>query len=367
MPGDDIVESVYESVKDMVDDNDIVCVTEAVVARAQQNYVTTQDVADEIRRKMNIKENGSIGVVFPIASRNRFLLILKSIAKAVNKGKVVLQLSFPNDEVGNPIIEEDFIQKMGKSLNDKISFDELKNKNFSHPFTGVDYISLYSKAIKDAGAEPEIFLSNDPREIINHHPDGIIVSSIHSKEKIKKEIEKDCQNCLTLQDLCSDKKEGPWSEWGLLGSNAADEEGLKLAPKEADKVAKAIQDKIKGIGKKVEVIIYGDGAYKDPDTGIYELADPEPCVGLTERLRGEMRGGIKYKFFVSRLYKQKQSREAIEEFIANKKKESYEKNNDSTTGTTPRKLAHITASLADLVSGSSDAGTPIVIVRNILT
>ena len=366
LPGDDIVKKVYESVKDIVDDNDIVCVTEAVVAMAQKNYVTTNTVASEIRRKLNINENDSVGVIYPIVSRNRFLIILKSIAKSVKKGKVIIQLSYPNDEVGNPIIKEDFLKKLGKNLNDKIDFDDLDGELFPHPFTGVDYISLYDKAVRDAGAKSEIFLCNNTKEIISHNPKGIIVSSIHSRERIKKEIQENYKNCLTLQEICNDKNRNAWSEWGLLGSNMSDDDELKLAPREADKVAESIQSEIKAAGKEVEVIIYGDGAYKDPDTGIYELADPMPFFGLTKGLEDKVRKGIKYKLFVGKFYKQGKSRAEIERCIERKRKESCSKNSINAEGTTPRRLVHIAASLADLISGSADAGTPLVVIKNLL-
>jgi len=364
LPGDDIIEKVYENVKDLVDNNDIICVTEAVVAISQKNYITIDTIATEIRKKLNINEYSSVGVIYPIASRNRFSLILKGIAKSVEKGKITIQFSYPNDEVGNPIIREDFIKKLGKSLDDKISMNELEGRVFPHPFTGVDYISLYDKIIKDSGAKSEIFLCNNAKEIINHNPNGIIVSSIHSRKKIKNKIQENYKNCITLQEICNDKSKDAWSEWGLLGSNMVGD-GLKLAPREANKIAEAIQSKIMVAGKKVEVIIYGDGAYKDPDTGIYELADPTPVFGSTKGLKERIRKGVKYKFLADKLYKQGKKREEIERYIEEKQGESYSKDNINMEGTTPRKLSYITASLADLVSGSADAGTPIVIVKNL--
>ena len=365
LPGDDIVEVVYQSVKDIVGNNDIVCITEAVVAMAQKNYVTTDEIAQEIRKKLKVTKNDSVGVIYPITSRNRFSLILKGIARAVERGKVIIQLSFPSDEVGNLTIRESFLKKIGKELNDKISLKELNGRGFLHPFTNIDYISFYNKIVSDVGAESEIFLSNNPKEIISHNPKGIIISSIHSRNKIKKEIEKIHKNCLTLQEICNDRNKKTWSEWGLLGSNMADDR-LKLAPRETDKIVKSVQVKLKNIGKKVEVIVYGDGAYKDPDSGIYELADPSPFLALTRGLERGMRRGIKYKLFVEKLHKEKKNKLEIEKIIERKKKESCCENSISSEGTTPRKLAYIVASLADLVSGSADAGTPVVVVKNLL-
>ncbi|MDP2364589.1 MAG: coenzyme F420-0:L-glutamate ligase [Ignavibacteria bacterium] len=369
LPGDDIVEEVWRAVakcnKDgLLDNNDIICITESVVARAQNNYVTTEEIASEVRERLNLDQGSSLGILYPIASRNRFLTILKGMARAVTGGKVSLQFSYPRDEVGNQIVSENLHKKLKKDLfNDEITFDDLKGRKFFHPATGIDYIVLYDQAIKKEGAVADIFLSNNPTKILNHHPDGVIISSIHEKEKIFKEIKKLYNNCITLQDLCQDRKKLAWSEWGLYGSNMSADDKLKLAPREANMVARKIQLRVmKKTGKRVEAMVWGDGAYKDPSTGIFELADPVCAFGSTSFLEN-IRRGIKYKFLVDKLLAQGKNRKEIAEIIEKEKRKSYKIDGLSMEGTTPRRLKDVLASLADLVSGSADAGTPLVIIK----
>ena len=372
LPGDDIVEDIFEAVErcnqdGLIDDGDILCVTESVVAKAQENYVSRREIAEEARRKLSIDEKANLGILYPIASRNRFVPVLESFAKAVPKGDITLQFSFPTDCVGNQLVPEDLDRRLNKDLlTGEISFDELKETRFSHPATGIDYVALYSQTIEKEGAKPEIFLSNDPTRIIKHEPDGIIVSCIHERRRIFQKMKNIFDNTIALDDLFNEPNNNAWSEWGLLGCNLNSTELIKLAPRQSFEVARKIQAKIRDeIGKKTEVLIYGDGAYKDPSTGIYELADPVCSFGYTDGL-ARRREGIKYKYFVGMLRSQGKSRKEIKKCIEKEKNKSYKIDHDSMEGTTPRKMEDIAASLADLVSGSADAGTPLVVIKNFL-
>lgn len=372
LPGDDIIDDVYGAIKrcaadGLIDNGDILCVTESVVARAQNNYVSRTEVAKEVRKKLSLTDKDNLGILYPIASRNRFVPVLESLARAVRVGQVTLQFSFPRDCVGNQIVPEDLDRLLNRNLAvDEISSDELKTIDFRHPATGINYVALYNEIIAKEGVRPNIFLSNNPERIAKYNPDGIIVSCIHESKRVLERIKKTSDNTVTLGDLFNDPNEKAWSEWGLLGCNLHSDDLIKLAPRESHKVAKAIQSRIRdGIGKRTEVLIYGDGAYKDPSTGIYELADPVCSFGCTDGLITS-RKGIKYKYFVGILRSQGKSREEIEKTIAKEKNRSYQIDDGSMEGTTPRKLEDIAASLADLVSGSADAGTPLVIIKNLV-
>ena len=372
LPGDDIVEEVFRAVlkcheKGLIDDGDVLCVKESVVARAQGNLVTKDEIAEEVREKLSLKKNDNLGILFPIASRNRFAMILEGFSKAVSEGKVIIQFSFPRDCVGNQLAPEDLDEKLGRNIwVDEITFDEIMSVDFKHPITGVNYIKLYSSIVEKEGAKPYIFLSNNPSRILEHGPDGVIVGSIHDREKVLRKIKLSFDNVITLQDLFNDPKKKAWSEWGLLGSNLYSDDSIKLAPRQADLVARRIQERVlQGIGKRVEVTIYGDGAYLDPLTMIYELADPVCSFGHTDGLN-RRREGIKYKYYVGKLEAQGKTREEIERVIEEEKRKAYEIDDMRMEGTTPRRLADVIASLADLVSGSADAGTPLVIVKRIL-
>ncbi len=370
LPGCDIVDTVYDSLAQVdkdgfLDDGDVICVTESVVARSQNNFVSVQDVALQVREKLGIGPADRIGVVFPILSRNRFSLILKGIAAAVPQGEVVLQLSYPTDEVGNQLIPEDYSDSAGKCYGDVITKDEAQVLNFRHPITGVDYIQLYSDIIEEEQARAEIFLCNDPMRIAQFEVAGVIVADIHRRNKTKAKLSQVVDNCITLQDLCNTGTN--WSEWGLLGSNLSAGDKLKLPPRQADQVAEAIQKRVAaGLNKNVEVIINGDGAYRDPSTGIYELADPMPAFGATFKLRGAYREGFKYKYLVDKYHANGQNSVEIEASLKAKKGEEFSRDSIETEGTTPRRAEDIIASLADLISGSADAGTPLVICKDFL-
>jgi F420-0:gamma-glutamyl ligase len=371
LPGSNIVDMICESLNkcvhdELLSDGDTVCITESVVARAQNNYISTADIAEEIREKMQVGEDARLGVVFPILSRNRFSLILKGIAMAVPKGEVIVQLTYPVDEVGNQILSVEAAECLGEANGGLILPAHLGEQRFRHPVTGVDYIQLYHDIIEECGAKPTIYLCNDPLRIVQLAPDSVIVANVHDRHRVSRKLKEHIENCLTLQDFCN-RRNDSWSEWGLLGSNMSSPDRLKLAPREAGQVAAVIQERVRAVlGKYVEVIVYGDGAYRDHSTGIYELADPQPVFGMTSGFKGKYRVGLKYKYLVDSLHENGHNQEEIEAILDEKMKEEYGRDSLETEGTTPRKVEDILASLADLVSGSSDAGTPLIIVKGFL-
>ncbi len=490
VPNDDIAEITCDAVKQFVDDEDIICVTEAVVARSQNQYVSCEALAQEIREKLDLKPKSTLSVISPIASRNRFSLILRALALATQGGKVIVQFPLPFDEVGNQVIEESFahtrlrlkktlqslretrgstpqlnvlireiiaalklqelgyniesIRKItGKGIADltlrtpegklavaEVTFEdltktsrkavgvqkdvaeaelalaiavslehhnititdanaylnhsspevqtidfheqldsyydpeviytnELGNRKFPHPITKQDYRELYQQTIEEANAAGTVIYTNNPLKIYEMgYINGICIGAVHERFKLKELFSAFGTKVpvITLQDISK-------NPWGLIGSNVSDiKQGiLKLLPDDPNGTADTIKEKIKSdTGKKVEVLIFGDGAYKDPDTGIYELADPHPAIGASQGLRGKaLREGSKLKLQVDTLYRQGYSREEIESIIKNKTSEVAAES----LGTTPRSVTSILGTLADLVTGSADAGTPIVLVR----
>jgi F420-0:gamma-glutamyl ligase len=371
VPGSDILRMVYDSLvrcdsDGLLDSGDVICITESVVARAQNNYVTTDHVAEEVQEKLKITPASRIGVLFPLLSRNRFSLVLKGLAKAVCQGEVVLQLAYPTDEVGNLLLSDDLAGTLGNAGTGVIALEDIGNNRTRHPITGIDYISVYEEIVKSQGARATIYLCNDPTEIAKRNLDGVVVASVHSRHQVKGILLSKEQNCITLQELCHSGN-GAWSEWGLLGSNMSSADQLKLAPRQGGALARQLQSVVtNSLGKHVEVLIYGDGAYKDPSTGIYELADPQPCFGMTEGLEERYRRGFKYKYIVDQLWYKGSNIEDIEHILESKKKETPHQGASETEGTTPRRVEDLLASLADLVSGSSDAGTPLVLVKGFL-
>lgn len=364
LPGMCIIEKVYEQLcrchrDGFLHSGDIVCITESVVARAQNNYITTGDIAREIREKLNLSPRGRVAVVFPIISRNRFSMILKGIADAVPRGEVVVQFSFPWDEVGNQVICPQFAGELEKDL---ITLDDLGSRDFKHPITGVNYINLYREIIEAAGAKPLLFLCNDPLRVLDYRPHGIVVSDIHTRTATKKKISDRFNNCIALDDICTEGE--ACSEWGVLGSNMSVGGKLKLAPRDGDKIVRELQRLVRDqLGVKVEVVIYGDGAYKDPTSGIYELADPRPAFAVTEGLNC-FREGVKYKYLADHYFHEHgKSAVEIETILAERKKCGLPDDSIEREGTTPRRMEDILASLADLVSGSADAGTPVVLIK----
>jgi len=369
----DVVKNSLKKEKNLIDNGDIVCMTEAVVAITQKNYVVLDDVSKEIQNKLNITDESTIGVIYPILSRNRFSMILKAVAKAVPKGKIIIQLKFPDDEQGNPIINKKMLKDLNKVFEDKITTEEIGKNRFFHPETGLDYIAFYESIVKEQGCQVEIYLGNSTKFLVDKNPDGIIVSNVHHRVDTLNSIKKrNYNNVITLQDICSDTEKRAFSEYGLLGSNILDpvNETIKLSPRHGDKVCLEVQKMIKyEFSKDVEVVIYGDGAYKDPESGIYELADPVSAFGVTPGIKNRNRVGVKTKFLMQKLYNEGKNKEEIaaiieeekEKFIKEQKKDSF-----SAQGTTPRKIENLVSSLADLVSGSADSNTPVVIVRGFI-
>ncbi len=369
----DVVRRSMAKNPDIIRDSDIVCVTEAVVAITQHNIVTLDDVSLEIRTRLGLNDHSTIGVVFPILSRNRFSMMLKAIAKAIPKGKVVIQLMFPADEQGNPLMAKATLRDINKNFDDVITVEEMENNRLPHPETGMDYIQFYEEIVKESARDVEIFLSNRVEHMVNKQPDAIIVSNVHSRFEVLEEIlQLGYKNAITLQDICSTPSKGAYSEFGLLGSNILDpaNEQLKLCPKNTDAVCDEIQKMVENEFKKhIEVIIYGDGAYKDPESGIYELADPVSCFGCTKGIKNRNRIGVKTKYLMQKLYNEGKTREEIAAIIEEEKRkfiEKQDKDGFSAQGTTPRKIENLVASLADLVSGSGDANTPIIVVRGFI-
>lgn len=368
LPGCDLVGEVSKRAGDLdgdglLDDGDVICITESVVARVQNNIVTTDQVATEVKAKLSLQPTSTLGVVFPIASRNRFSVALEGLAKAVPQGKVVVQFSHPEDEVGNQVIDPVYVQGHG-GVGAVLYHKDIPGELLLHPVTNIDYGSYYTDVIRRQGATPVIIYANDPQVILAEKPDGIIAADIRTRLETKAKLQETFANVITLQDLCSNGDIA--SQWGLLGSNMSSDGKLKLAPRNGDKITKEIQDEIlRRTGHKVEVLIYGDGAYKDPGTGIYELADPVTTFGCTPGLDSCVRGGVKYKMLADRLHAEGKSIPEIEAAIQEARAGNLEADSIETEGTTPRKMTDILASLADLVSGSSDAGTPVVLVKSI--
>ena len=367
LPGMDIVEKVYEplarcSADGLLTDGDVVCITESVVARAQNNYITVDDIAREIREKLQLEQTDRVAVVFPIASRNRFSMILKGIARAVSDGEVIVQLSHPNDEVGNRIIDSEFARCLDK---EPITKEDLNGRSFRHPVTGVDYINLYTEIISAEGAKPVIILSNNPLHVLEYHPAGVIAADIHTRVITESVLAAWFENCITLDKICNEGK--IYSEWGLLGSNMSAGERIKLAPRDGQRIVENIQQLVKEkLGHSVEVMIYGDGAYLDPSSGIYELADPRAAFAATAGLN-RYREGIKYKYLADHCFhEEKKSAAEIESILLESSSRNLPEDSMEKEGTTPRRMEDVLASLADLVSGSADAGTPVVIVKGFI-
>lgn len=369
--GDDLVQIVTDSVvtaareeKFEIGERDIVAVTEAIVARAQNNYASIEDIATDVRNKFS---SDTIGVVFPILSRNRFAICLRGIAKGAKK--IVLMLSYPSDEVGNHLISLDMLDE--KDINpyrDVLTLEryrELFGEN-KHPFTGVDYVEYYSNLIKECGAEVEVVFSNNPRTILDYTKD-VIVCDIHTRKRTKRILKENGGNkILGLDEIMTSSINGSGynKDYGLLGSNKATEEKVKLFPRDCEEFVSKLQNKIlEETGKKVEVMIYGDGAFKDPVGKIWELADPVVSPAYTDGLNGTP-NEVKLKYLADNNFahlKGEELRNAIEEYIKNKNTDLV--GSMESQGTTPRRLTDLIGSLCDLTSGSGDKGTPVVYIQ----
>jgi len=370
--GDDIVKIVADSVLAAAEqdgfqlhEKDVIAVTEAVVARADGNYASTDNIAADVKAKLG---GETVGVVFPILSRNRFAICLRGIARGSKK--VVLALSYPSDEVGNHLFDEDLLDESGiNPYTDVLSLDEYR-KAFGyvkHPFTGVDYVDYYKGLIEEEGAEAEIIFTNHADAIVDYTK-NVICCDIHTRERSRKRIKaKGGEKVLTLADILNESVEGSGynASYGLLGSNKATENTVKLFPKNAQEVAESIQKEVLArTGVKVEAMVYGDGAFKDPVGKIWELADPVVGAGYTEGLIG-LPNELKLKFLADNDFADL-SGEALADAIKAriKEKEGNLKGQMVSEGTTPRRLTDLIGSLSDLTSGSGDKGTPIVLIQN---
>ena len=372
VPGCDLLGMVGERLENcyrdqLLEDGDVICLTESVLARSQNNFVTLAEITADVISKLKLRPDASLGVLFPILSRNRFSMILKALAAAVPQGRVVVQLSHPADEVGNQLLPEEVSNQLAILTGSSINPDDLP-EHYLHPITQVDYIELYRNIVAEQGAKAEILICNDPLRMLEEKLDGIVIASIHQRFKFKKQLDQHSVNSITLQDLCCSPDNTAYSEWGLLGSNMSSGDKLKLAPREANQTADELQALVKEkMGKQVEVIIYGDGAYCDPTTHIYELADPQPAFGITRGLENRFREGLKYKYLADKLWDEGLTPEHIEAHIAANRGRVSERDAIESEGTTPRKAEDLIASLADLISGSADAGTPLILVKNFLS
>ncbi|HHY61143.1 MAG TPA: F420-0--gamma-glutamyl ligase [Clostridia bacterium] len=363
--GDDLVQIVVESVlaaaraeNFTINDRDIVAVTESLVARAQGNYATVQDIAADIGQKFT----GSIGVVFPILSRNRFAVVLKGIA--LSGLKIYLLLNYPADEVGNHLMDIDRMEELGlnpyRDVLSEARYRELFGQEVPHMFTGVDYVRMYKELAQEG--QMEIILGNDPRTILSY-TDQVLVANIHERHRTKRLLQKAGARVLyTLDEILTQPRNnsGFNPEFGLLGSNAASEDTVKLFPRNCDEFVLAVQQALREkTGKHVEVMVYGDGAFKDPVGKIWELADPVVSPGYTPGLAGTP-NEIKLKYLADTELKDLTPGE-MQAVLQKRLKEK--ETIKLSLGTTPRRITDLVGSLCDLTSGSGDKGTPIVLVQ----
>ncbi len=369
--GDDIAGIVVDSVMNAtrgagiaLRDQDIIAVTEAVVARAQGNYATTAQIAADVRAKFG---EGTVGVIFPILSRNRFAMCLKGIAKGLRR--MVLMLSFPSDEVGNHLISLDELDEVGVNpwtdVLTEAKFRELFGE-VKHKFTGVDYVDYYKTLVEDQGCECEIILANDCRQILSYTK-SVLCCDIHTRQRSMRLLRAaGAEAVYSLTDVLAAPVDGSGynENYGLLGSNKATEDSVKLFPRDCQGVVDDIQRQIKDrTGRTLEVMIYGDGAFKDPVGEIWELADPVVSPAFTAGLIGQP-NEVKLKYLADNNFKHLQGdalKAAISDYIRGKDKDLT--GQMVSQGTTPRRLTDLIGSLCDLTSGSGDKGTPIVLIQ----
>ncbi len=366
--GDDIVKIVTDSVLEASKvegvefrDKDVVAMTEAIVARAQGNYASVSDIAFDIKQKLG---GETIGVIFPILSRNRFSVCLKGIAKGAKK--IVLMLSYPSDEVGNHLVSLDMLDEKNVNPYTDVLTEEKYRELFGyakHTFTGVDYVDYYKELITEAGAECEIIFANNPRAILNYTK-NVLTCDIHTRARTKRVLKSaGAKVVIGLDEVLNQSVNGSGynEDYGLLGSNKSTEDSIKLFPRNAQPLVDAIKENLyKATGKNVEVMVYGDGAFKDPVGKIWELADPVVSPAYTSGLEGTP-NELKLKYLADNDFKDLKGdalKQAIKNEIAKK---------DSTAigqmGTTPRRLTDLIGSLCDLTSGSGDKGTPIIWIQ----
>lgn len=371
--GDPLADIVTDAIVDLtkegivLHDRDVVAITEAVVARSQGNYATIEQIAADVSKKFG---DNTVGVIFPILSRNRFSVCLKGIAKGLKK--MVLMLSYPSDEVGNHLIDLDALdQAKVNPWSDVLSLEDYRHLfgYQKHYFTGVDYVEFYKKLIEEQGCEVQILFANQPQTILNY-TSHVLTCDIHSRTRTKRILkENGAKVVYGLDDILTESinNSGYNPQYGLLGSNKATETSIKLFPTHCQEFVLEVQAKLKQkTGKKLEVMIYGDGAFKDPVGKIWELADPVVSPGYTDGLEGTP-NEVKLKYLADNDFSNLKGQElqnAIKKYI----KEKDEKNESLkgkmvTQGTTPRRLTDLIGSLCDLTSGSGDKGTPIILIQ----
>ena len=369
--GDDIVSIVTDSVLEAavdggfeIRDRDIIAMTEAIVARAQGNYASVQDIADDVRAKLG---GETVGVILPILSRNRFAICLRGIASGAKK--IVLMLSYPSDEVGNHLISLDAVDEKGVNPYSDVLTLEKYRELFGyakHTFTGVDYVEYYESLIKESGAEAEIIFANDPRAVLAYTK-NVLCCDIHTRARTKRLLRAaGAERVFGLDEILNAPVNGSGynENYGLLGSNKATEDQVKLFPRECQPVVDAIAAQIlEKTGKHVEVMVYGDGAFKDPVGKIWELADPVVSPAYTAGLEGTP-NELKLKYLADNEFASLSGDElkaAIKEKITQKDGDLFGKM--ASEGTTPRRLTDLIGSLCDLTSGSGDKGTPVVYIQ----
>lgn len=369
--GDDLAEIVVNSVLEAAEsegfamhDRDVVAITESVVARSQGNYASVDAIAQDIKEKLG---GETIGVIFPILSRNRFAICLRGIAKGAKK--IVLMLSYPSDEVGNHLISVDAVDEAGiNPYSDVLTLEKYRTLfgENKHAFTGVDYVEYYQNLIKEEGCEVEIIFANNAKTILEYTKD-VLTCDIHTRERTKRILkENGAQRVCGLDDILTASVNGNGynESYGLLGSNKSTEDSIKLFPRDCRPLVNDIQQRLlKRCGKHIEVMVYGDGAFKDPVGKIWELADPCVSPAYTAGLEGTP-NELKLKYLADNDFKDL-SGEALQKAIEAKIKEKDDDlvGNMASQGTTPRRLTDLIGSLCDLTSGSGDKGTPIVLVQ----
>lgn len=369
--GDNLADIVVTSVLEAAEseefalrDRDVIAVTESVVARAQGNYASVQAIAEDVRAKLG---GETVGVIFPILSRNRFAICLKGIAMSAKK--VVLMLSYPSDEVGNELVSLDKLDEAGiNPYSDVLSLEQYRSLfgENRHPFTGVDYVDYYSQIVREAGAEVEVVFANNPRAILDYTK-NVLTCDIHTRARTKRILlAAGAERVCGLDDIMNAPVDGSGcnERYGLLGSNKSTEDTIKLFPRECRDFVLDIQSQILDkTGKHVEVMVYGDGAFKDPVGKIWELADPVVSPAYTDGLEGTP-NELKLKYLADNDFKDL-SGQALKDAISKRiqEKEDNLVGNMASQGTTPRRLTDLIGSLCDLTSGSGDKGTPIILVQ----
>ena len=369
--GDDLAQIVPASILEAaaedgfsIHDRDVIAMTEAIVARAQGNYASVDDIAADVKAKLG---GGTIGVIFPILSRNRFAICLRGIAKGAKK--VVLMLSYPADEVGNHLIDLDVMDEKGiDPYRDVLTLERFRELFGcpKHPFTGMDYVAYYGDLIRESGAEVEIIFANDPRAILSYTK-NVLACDIHTRQRTKRLLKQaGAERVYGLDEILNAPVNGSGcnEKYGLLGSNKSTEDMVKLFPRECQELVESIQrTMLEKTGKHVEVMVYGDGAFKDPVGKIWELADPVVSPAYTAGLEGTP-NELKLKYLADNDFAAL-SGDALKEAIKDeiKKKDGSLVGKMASEGTTPRRLTDLIGSLCDLTSGSGDKGTPIVYIQ----